>query len=113
MLARLPSNSKKLFIEPPGFIGYHSAVVEGVVGGMLYLYTSMHHVVWTLPLPQDIKIYAVSQDNTRGKITNSDLEPSVEVLEIGAIIETAPEIRKKVLVTLCYNNPKFTWINNM
>jgi hypothetical protein len=69
--------------------------------------------VWGSAFPPDIESEVVSDDNPDGRLTNSTLELAAEVLAVGVILATAPEVKHIPLGTLCDNTPTVSWINKM
>jgi len=63
--------------------------------------------------PQDIASEVVSDDNPKGRLTNTDLELAAEVMAVRVALALAPKVKHVPLGTLCDNTPMVSWINKM
>ncbi len=113
LLSSGPMHVRELVPDMPHYVGYHDAVVAGAGGVWLSLINDMPPSVWWAAFPPDIESEVVSNDMPYGRLTNSDLELATEVLAIGVVLATAPEVKHISLGTLCDNTPTVSWINKM
>jgi hypothetical protein len=97
----------------PQYVGYHDAAAEGAGGVWFSLSDNMPPTVWRVAFPQDIASEVVSDDNPKGRLTNSDLELAAEVMAVGVALAVAPKVKHVPLGTLCDNTPTVSWIEKM
>jgi hypothetical protein len=74
---------------------------------------NMPPVVWWFPFPPDIATIIVLPQCPHGRITNSNLEFTAEVLVIGILLAKAPIFEHESISSLCDNTPTVSWIEKM
>ncbi len=94
-------------------MGYHDAAAEGAGGVWFSLVDNMSPTVWRAAFLQDIAYEMVSDNKPTGRLTNSDLELSAEVMAVGVALAVAPHVKHVPLGTLCDNTPTVSWIEKM
>jgi hypothetical protein len=95
------------------YVGYHDAAAEGAGGVWFSLIHDMPLVVLRIPFPPDIATEIVLPQCPHGRITNSDLELTAEVLVVGILLAKAPIIKHEPIGTLCNNTLTVSWIEKM
>ena len=113
LLLSRPTHVRELVPDMPHYVGYHDAAAAGAGGVWFSLTNDMPPFVWRTTFPPDIESEVVSDDNPDGRLTNSDLELAAEVLAVGVVLATAPEVKHIPLGTLCDNTPTVSWIDKM
>jgi hypothetical protein len=113
ILASRPTHVRELVPDMPQYVGYHDAAAEGAGGVWFSLSDNMPPTVWRVAFPQDIASEVVSDDNPKGRLTNSDLELAAEVMAVGVALAVAPKVKHVPLGTLCDNTPTVSWIEKM
>ncbi len=104
---------RELVPDMPHYVGYHDAAAAGTGGVWFSLTDDMTPFVWRSAFPPDIESEVVSDNNPDGCLTNSNLELAAEVLAVGVVLTTAPEVKQIPLGTLCDNTPTVSWIDKM
>ena len=113
LLSSWPTHVRELVPDMPHYVGYHDAAAAGAGGVWFSLTNNMPPFIWRSAFPPDIESEVVSDDNPDGRLTNSDLKLAAEVLAVGVLLATAPEVKHIPLGTLCDNTPTVSWIDKM
>ncbi len=108
-----PTHVRELVPDMPHYVGYHDTATAGAGRVWFSLIDDMPPFVWRSAFPPDIESAVVSDDNPDGRLTNSNLELAVEVLPIGVVLASAPEVKHIPLGTLCDNTLTVSWIDKM
>ncbi len=113
LLGSRPTHVRELVVDMPRYAGYHNAAAQGAGRVWFLLAHEMQPVVWRLLFPYNMSDEVVLFDNTRWRLTITDLELAAEVLGVGVILAEAPVIMQEPLGTLCDNTPTVSWIEKM
>jgi hypothetical protein len=113
LLLSRPTHVRELVPDMPHYMGYHDAATAGAGEVWFSLTNNMPPFVWRSAFPPAIESEVVSDNNLDGRLTNSDLELAAEVLAVGVVLATAPEVKHIPLRILCDNTPTVSWINKM
>jgi hypothetical protein len=113
LLSSRPTHVREVVPDMPHYVGYHDAAAVGAGGVWFSLTNNMPSFIWRSAFPPNIESEVVSDNNPDGRLTNSDLELAAEVLAVGVVFATAPEVKHIPLGMLCDNTPTVSWINKM
>jgi hypothetical protein len=109
-LARRPTRLAELFPTHPAHgYGVCDAAKSGF-GGSLFPSAALHTppIVWREPLPTKLQDLLVSEENTQGSISNSDLELAGTIMQ-EVIWSEETSIVEKTILTGCDNTPAVAW----
>ena len=87
-----PTNLVDIVRRYPNHLGFSDASGIGAGGVWLYPSKSRLSIMWRYPWPPDIIVALVSDTNTGGMLTNSDLELAALVIHKDTNLELCPYV---------------------
>ena len=110
--ASRPTHLAEIIRQEPTHLGFCEA--SGLGAGEVWLHPTRtgQNLVWQLPWPPDIVDNLVSSTNPQGKITNSNLELAILVLQEATLLEAVPKASMAAPRSVSDNTSTVSWSTN-